>query len=905
MKTYNNILQAAMRTAGAAMMVALMLGMVACSSGNDTVEPTPVTPPTPETPTPETPTEDGDWHTVSSAGGTIEKGDISITFPSGTFSTDTKVALTEVAKGDILGNDEASVFYQLTVPAQVEKPFTVKIKCAEQGEGINVVAHIPSFRVSEEEATYSDIILPSEYANGEYTATMPESSNKNTENYTIPLCFGVAHYEYWGVRGSQAKATRAADAHSQYAEAFTEGNFSWHLNLSRGQIMKYDAQLSKYYDDIHKIIREAIKKIHDLGFMTTKRDVAIDFVEMKNPDPKDTKLDKFGTFNQSAWKNELSTVSFNELILTDFDTHRNSFKASAIHELTHDFQADYDVASTKWFFRREDDRVLMYECGAVWVEQFMTGSFSVGFAKDYISDFVKGFTDNIYDIHKDDPTTKGSTYMMHSHHGYGMSSLLQYLSKECTDYNMNDKSIVGLYKKWFEKDKITKETFKMWTEEKGYDITFPDHYDEFLVSLLSGNLIKGYSINDAAPTIKSGTLTNSTLQGTAAATCYPLGCAINVFNVNITGKKLTDKKLVIKQLQEGARTYVLTIGSGKNEYERRGYRAVLNDSIVIMGSQLEKDYYNEANGNTKMMLYVFTTPNDASKGCTSKVSVEIQKIDVSVSPTELNFPAAGGTKDVTVNYGTYKRYGATVRAEGKGWVSVKASGGKISITTTANDTGKKRECYVDCYVTNVQNATDAEKVFMPVKVTQEANTAPTFQPRTDINHVDIMVNIKALRSDNKTVTIEEDFEQNDDRGGSEKINVTKSGNTLKISGSMGVGLWGASLIVSNAEYSMTIQYDNSGMSEITELKLTAKDVMGDYRMEYKLEAKGIKQDYAYNYNNTNKNAYVTWETTEAKGMRIGEFSCLYDYWSNGIQTRTFKYVSDPTNKIRVRIDYGK
>ena len=58
-----------------------------------------------------TPVSDGDWQTVSAKGGTIERGDISITVPQGTFSKDTKVAITEISKGKKFGDREASAYY--------------------------------------------------------------------------------------------------------------------------------------------------------------------------------------------------------------------------------------------------------------------------------------------------------------------------------------------------------------------------------------------------------------------------------------------------------------------------------------------------------------------------------------------------------------------------------------------------------------------------------------------------------------------------------------------------------------------------------------------------------------------------------------------------------------------------
>ena len=75
----------------------LLLGLAACGSSEGPSEDEP------NKPKPEVPVDDGDWQTVPATGGTIEKGDITITFPSGTFSKDTKVAISDVRKGETCG----------------------------------------------------------------------------------------------------------------------------------------------------------------------------------------------------------------------------------------------------------------------------------------------------------------------------------------------------------------------------------------------------------------------------------------------------------------------------------------------------------------------------------------------------------------------------------------------------------------------------------------------------------------------------------------------------------------------------------------------------------------------------------------------------------------------------------
>ncbi len=90
----------------------------------------------------------------------------------------------------------------------------------------------------------------------------------------------------------------------------------------------------------------------------------------------------------------------------------------------------------------------------------------------------------------------------------------------------------------------------------------------------------------------------------------------------------------------------------------------------------------------------------------------------SVTPELLIFESESATQSVTVRGPGYNYYGASVDADGQGWCSVAAPGNnKIDITVTKN-TGTLRTCYVNCWVANVQNPSESEKVILPVLVTQ-------------------------------------------------------------------------------------------------------------------------------------------------------------------------------------------
>ena len=79
-----------------------------------------------ETPaTPSDPTDDKNTVTVTSNGALVTHGDISINFPKGTFTNDSKVTVTDVKKGEIGGKYEASQFFKVTMPATTNKKLTL------------------------------------------------------------------------------------------------------------------------------------------------------------------------------------------------------------------------------------------------------------------------------------------------------------------------------------------------------------------------------------------------------------------------------------------------------------------------------------------------------------------------------------------------------------------------------------------------------------------------------------------------------------------------------------------------------------------------------------------------------------------------------------------------------------
>ena len=656
--------------------------------------------------------------TISSAGGNVKLEDFSITFPEGAVSKNSNIVVTQAEKGSVLGEGEISAFYNVTLRPDVSKPLTVSIPCKVTGDDVNVVAHIPGLQLSEGESSFCNLILESSYADGVYTATLPASGNKNLEdNDKITIGLGVARMGY--LSGNNAVKSSIFD------EKFTEGNVSWHFNWGYFDKITYATQLAAHWYDYNDVIREAIKTIHKLGLSVTTRDIAISFadnyIETKNgKEPLD------GAFVQSAWSNESSTVEYNYFFLREYDTYKAMFRTTAIHELMHVFQADYDprkvlvkaVSSSL-------DQQLLYESGAVWVEQFMGGTYSVDFTNKYLNDFVRGFED-VKTIHDLYDTAAKNSFQQYSNHGYGMSTLMQYLTNGMTEFGLGTDAIATLYKDyWKAKGLGTKACIQGLTQDRGHNIFSIDYYDKFLISLASGELIPTITAadmrGDGEPTLE---IRDSKLQGQAEADCYVYGAHITKCLLNISDESiLKNKELVIEQQEEGVQTYVFVPKSG-GKAARIGYMAWKDNPLSIGGKDL--DVLRGPNGKFHSYFYTLTTNTNNTSKKHSKIVVAI-KDAASANPSSLSFPAEGGTKRVKITFGSNTRYGASV--SGANWCSLSSAAGSgssiagdtekdlyVDVTVRANPNRQNRSCTINFWVSDFL---EEDKMKFSVKVSQD------------------------------------------------------------------------------------------------------------------------------------------------------------------------------------------
>ena len=733
--------------------VMMMFLATACSESNTDEKP--------EDPTkPETPVSDGDWQTVPVGGDTIEKGDITIDFPKGTFDKDSKVAITSLEKGKIGGKYEASKFYMVTIPSTTNKNITIRLKSTEKGGDIRFVMESPGLATSTGEEVEIESYLDAKYSNGEYVATLPAIANGNEVIDNLKLTFGVAHLP------QNVALTRGTTMGGQV------GTVKWEIKYALTSLPYWDLlsqsklnRIEGFMPILNECIEKAITQINRLGFkIEENRELPVYLVGLS---------ERWGQHNQSTLGNSHNSISINYEKMAVEKPDTVGLRNTVIHELFHYFQAEFDprlsylkgrtsLSPTAFIggaFDPEElvsEVLVMQEMGSAWIEQFTNdGQLDAKFlSKEALGHAINfdqfGFTDiqNCW---------SGNKREKYQNQGYSMAPMLYYITSQLKNIN-GEKIGNDVVLEFFQECKKhhTDIQFLSNTYNCLYDVLYRhecyfligDGTEDYILKLLKGELVKGlyihtkniidksdstgFSIKDPQKIANDGTAELS-----FNGSCYPYGCSIRQVSwQKLKEIDLTKKRLTIKQETEGMKTFLLVTDSKSNytKFVQIEKTATKQDSIVVEGNQLEKMRLDNGEFQHDFFLVTMRTDcniTDAGKKKDYKLSFELRdtlatKPVATITPRELTFQTGGGTKSANVDGYDFKHIGFDTPPS---WLTVKVNDKDKSIEFTAqpNLTGKERTDTVKCYVTNADKPTDKDKMYLPVKVTQDG-TPPTVSP---------------------------------------------------------------------------------------------------------------------------------------------------------------------------------
>ncbi len=593
--------------------LALMMG--ACGESNNDEELS-----KPDTPV--TPVNPGDWQTVPAKGGTIEKGDIALTFPAGTFDADTKVAITEVKKGSVGGECEVSPFYQLTVSNATNKPITVKMKAKETDDGnAEFMVQSPAYSISQNQDVTNECTLETNYIGGEYTASIPtlnEPEDENHASFTIGLC----RNPYIDTDETR-QVTRASDSSDpDYIEGETD-SVKWKAYINYSKLKDFNEiqyrHLKKNLSNLKECIKSSIEQIHELGIEWPRKDVRLNYrIESMGEG-------KFGCFNANFLSRHWDCITVNAGYVLNPQDFRILWK-TIMHETLHNYQSYYNPG---WAPNPLQDNCAMYEMGAVWIEKFtndgkLDGFFQVtsGLLSTFKNNFRVGIPrelDEVWGLY--------GTGTPYAEMGYAMAPLLYYMISKNYSRGFTDKSVASLYTKYWKK--VSNGYCLIDILNEWYNETFKEHFfndqaehednlSDYYLALWKGDLMDYFNFYRIAKgaeekeTYAEGVVIeklsekNSTLK--LNGTVYPYGCEGMLFQIDptsFTEDILKEKEMVIKE-KNGHKTFLLYKDGEKNlQYSKMIESST--DSITVSGEFLAE--LQKRNKN-KTVFFLLTVKDD-------------------------------------------------------------------------------------------------------------------------------------------------------------------------------------------------------------------------------------------------------------------------------------------------------
>ena len=600
---------------------------IACSESNDSDEPD-----NPDVPV--SPVNPGDYKNIPVTGGTIENGEITIEFPAGTFDTDTKVAVTQVKKGEVAGDNEASPFFQLTLPMSTNKPFTVKMKADAQGGEAEFVVRSQGYAISLTKEITNEKAMETTYTGGKYTTTLPAfdgTDSKENTHVTIGL-----------VKVPDENAAKTA-RRSKFSVIGKEGNISWELDINYWSEYSLDyKKLKEALPTVNLYIKEAVHTILELGFKIpdgTKLNY-----HLASTDYFFGLIKSYGYYSRGLLGRSHDGIYIKDQMVLNNQT--DQLKQSIIHETLHNFQSYYEV---HYYRNPIGVHMSMYEMGSVWIEKFMNRGelngkwqmLEAGHFSTLKNHFRAGLSQSSSDI--------TAMYGSYEQQGYALAPLLYYMISKNYARGYKDSTVVSLYDTFW--GKVTTNDYTLIDVlDEWYNTTFKENFfkgtdniNDYYLKLWKGELMSDFNVQSIEGALDEAKvnidmLNESNLSFHLDGEVYPYGCeglAIKMNKNSFKDDYLKDKEMVIKQEAEGLKTYLL-YNTGLVTTALYPKAAVKGDSICISGKELDDLRKNNRLGTTFFLLTLRNDSKLTDKGTIpSKESVQVRKVNNDMRMTNI------------------------------------------------------------------------------------------------------------------------------------------------------------------------------------------------------------------------------------------------------------------------------
>ena len=490
---------------------------------------------------PESPSDENtpEWMDITPSGGTMKQDGITVTFPAGTFSADSKVGLSPIRKGSLLGEYEKSTFYKVTLPPSgSQKSFTIKIQCPEDAQDLCVVVQSPGLVRGSGEIVIATRQVAASYANGEMTVNVPVYTTDNTEESPY---FAIGLVEDF-LKSDETRAGNSGEvSNDQYSlrwpiyKTFT--NWNKYKGENRLKILRF---LNENIPPAHQVLK-------DFGFKWTTRSIPYQIEDFDDAWGYEVVDWLFGNFGDWYTYIKISAPKMLELVTAEvgsgkYNDYSNNLKQTLVHETfhyIHDTVYDSRLAASKSISGFAGDQWAMFsDAIACWTEK--------GTGDKRISENTVFFVNSLLQSFL--PTTWGSTAYQHS--GYAMALFTEWLSRHSSDKKIPTLldyqkegvgSVVEVFEKFLNTNKLTFFTF--------------DGYRSFLDEVLAGTI-------DSRINLGKVFTANNTPIGTVEKKMIPddvYSFGISVQRIRFSQPVMNgnpDKSICIEQENEGLVTYI-------------------------------------------------------------------------------------------------------------------------------------------------------------------------------------------------------------------------------------------------------------------------------------------------------------------------------------------------------------
>lgn len=639
--------------------VALTMGLAACGDKTDEVE-NPQQPPQ-EQPQPQTPT--GEKYTVPQDGGTVQTESLKMDIPGETFAGEADVYVDHATSEELVGDVAYSSFYKVSLPESMNKEIELTIK-GEFHEDAHMVVCVDGWNRETNEQTTLVHPLPTTYANGTYSAKLPQMQGE--AGIRPELVVGLVDSpEDQGEQPAETKATVSG-------ARFTI-NWYYHWSLEDRKIVN----LTREY------AQQAVDIIESLGFRLPEG-VVIPIVFRD-------KVDGWGSCYTSGWGKRFYEVQLNEKsfknLLTESEDRINQMKQTVVHEMLHyytgyayDPRYAYNIAAQG---AKGDYWTLLEEAAAGWIEKYAGNKMMYEGVVANGMEFMQNFYPNEIN------------YSTSIAHGYGMGLVIEYWAKR-----HGDKSILRLFEL-----KRDGKAASLWECFDLYLAEFNDKLFDFWEFGDFINAVKDYQVDsrfglpgmsetsslrltEDAPIVSKAKVKKwgVWVKGIYIPQAMPQG------DVNVPYNIPASRQLTIQQTNKGLVTDVYEVDA-----EHPGGVLIGSSrdaSVVTITSDLKRF---QANG----VLFTLTRSwSNAALEEESEIIVTLADPEptLSIDKLELSFEGKGGEQKVGAKSNISSIRMSTTAA----WLDATYENGFITVKAAQNTTGEEREAYV---IARVQNGT--------------------------------------------------------------------------------------------------------------------------------------------------------------------------------------------------------